>query len=201
MSMWTYVNGVINVVPMGQSTAHKRYVLDTVLNHLPRVTGSEGDMDVFIVEEPGYNASCTHNEFGQWMGPRGFRDSCMHVQNNFMVVINGKLRDRVFDETVRELSKWLNRLAKRVDIHDILVSVKAYDKKLVISDPTPYFQMAEWPSWCEQSGGEPAWAEFMLWDRAKNSGLPILLEYKYYNDPENNAEVERRRKYSGLYED
>ena len=195
MSMWTYVNGVINVVPMGYSTAHKRYVLDTVLNHLPRVTGSEGDMDVFIVEEPGYNASCTHNEFGQCMGARDFRYHEMRVQNNFMVVINGKLRDRVFDETVRELSKWLNRLAKRVDIHDILVSVKAYDKKLVISDPTPYFQMAEWPSWCEESGGEPAWAEFMLWDRAKNSSLPMLLEYKYYNDPENDAEVERRMAY------
>ena len=201
MSMWTYIDGVIDVTPMGNTTPHKRYVLETVLNHLPRVTGSEGDMEVYIVEERGHNSSCTHDEFGQWMGPRGFRCNLLYTQNNFMVVIKGRLRDRVFDETVRELSKWLNRLAKRVDVNDILVSVKAYDQKLIISDAEPYMQMNEWPSWCEESGGEPAWAEFMLWDKAKNSSLPVLLEYKYYNDPENNAEVERRRKYSGLYED
>ena len=37
MSYWTYVNGTVIVSPMGRTQAEKRYILDTVLSHLPRV--------------------------------------------------------------------------------------------------------------------------------------------------------------------
>ena len=46
MSSWTYINGTVTVCPMGRTQPEKRYILETVLNHLPRVTGSGGDMDV-----------------------------------------------------------------------------------------------------------------------------------------------------------
>ena len=39
MSWWTYIHGTIVVSPTGRTQAEKRYVLDTVLDHLPRVTG------------------------------------------------------------------------------------------------------------------------------------------------------------------
>lgn len=48
MSSWTYINGTITVRPMGRTQPEKRYILETVLNHLPRVTGSEGDMNIYI---------------------------------------------------------------------------------------------------------------------------------------------------------
>ena len=35
----------------------------------------------------------------------------------------------------------------------------------------------------------------MMWDRAKNSDYPMLLAYKYFNDKENDGEVERRMEY------
>jgi hypothetical protein len=116
------------------------------------------------------------------------------------VVIEGALRDRYFEETLRELNKWLNRLAKRAGIEEILVKLSGYDsewkrKELVISNAKPYEQMAEWPSWSERSDGKPMWCEYLMWERARDSWYPLLLTRKYYNDPENDAEVERREKW------
>ena len=35
----------------------------------------------------------------------------------------------------------------------------------------------------------------MLYSRAKDSNYPMMLAYKYFNDKENDEEVERRMKY------
>lgn len=41
--MWTYVQGLIELGAPGRTQAEKDYILQTVINHLPKVTGSEGD--------------------------------------------------------------------------------------------------------------------------------------------------------------
>lgn len=51
MSSWTYVSGLIKVSPVGRTQAEKRYTLETVLAHLPAVSGSEGYMDVYIIQK------------------------------------------------------------------------------------------------------------------------------------------------------
>lgn len=191
MSYWTYVTGVITVHPMGRTQPEKRYILDTVLEHLPKVTGSEQDMHVHVVQKHGHDSSCSHNEFGEWI-PGQENDT----QSEYLVILEAALRDREFDTTLRELNNWLNRLAKRAGIEEILVRLRGQDKELVISNPKPYWEMAEWPSWClDKSDGEPAWCEYLMWDRAKDSWYPMKLMYKYFNDPENDAEVERRMAY------
>ena len=196
MSLWTYITGVITVDSMGRTQPEKRYILDTILEHLPQVTGSERDMHVHVIQKAGHNSSCSHNEFGEWTPWKR-----NEVQTQYLVIIEASLRDRQFSETLRELNKWLNRLAKRAGICELLVKLNGYDigggwKEIIISNPKPYQEMAETPSWwTEKSGGEPMWCEYLMWDRAKGSDYPALLAYKYFNDPENDAEVERRLKY------
>lgn len=51
MSHWTYVSGLIRVSPTGRTQPEKRYVLETVLEHLPAVSGSEGYMDTYIIQK------------------------------------------------------------------------------------------------------------------------------------------------------
>lgn len=197
MSFWTYIRGSMVVSPLGSTQPEKRYILDTVLNHLPRVTGSEGDMDVYVVEKRGTNSSRSHNEFEEYMGHRGFRDDRMRTQDEYILVVDGNLRDRNYEQTVREFMKWVTRLAKRVGINSISVNIRGHDmsfnhRELVLHDENPFRQMEEPPSWCND-GGEPAWAEYLLWESAREMRYPMKLAYKYYNDPENDAEVERRR--------
>lgn len=206
MSFWTYISGTVTVSPMGRTQAEKRYILDTVLDHLPLVTGSERDMDIYIIQKNGYNSSSSHTEFGEWGGYRKWKTLSTETQDEYILVIDGAFRDRMFDQTYREFQKWLCRFAKRVDVSDVLVEVKDYEKTSLIRNPylkrkeswnTVYGQMNEKPTWCYNKGecSEPNWCEYLMWDRAKNSDYPMMLVYKYFADEENDKEVERRMRY------
>lgn len=210
MSYWTYINGTIIVSPMGRTQSEKRYVLDTVLEHLPRVTGSEGDMNVYVIQKNGYNCSSSCDEFGQvtnnLIGRYGSksRNGWLNVQDEYIIVVNASLRDREFDQTYREFIKWIVRFGKRVSIKDVLVEIKGYDKSSIVRNDYVKNKKRSWekvfdgifeePTWVNK-GGEPNWCEFMLWDRVKNSSYPMLLGYKYFADEENDKEVERRLSY------
>ena len=204
MSSWTYINGTITVEPLGRTQAEKRYILETVLNHLPRVTGSERDMNVYIIQKNGYNHSSSCDEYGDntdnlidiydcHNAKRGW----LRMQNQYILAVDASLRDRYFNETFREFMKWLCRLSKRVYVESVLVRINGFDKEYVINADydSPYCQMEEDPSWAKGSDNEPCWAEHLMWDHAKNSSYPVLLEYKYFNNPENDAEVQRRFEY------
>lgn len=213
MSFWTYINGTIEVRPMGRTQAEKRYILDTVLEHLPLVTGSERDMNVYIIQKNGHNSSSSCDEFGDvtnnlvdWYGQKNQRRGWLRTQDEYILVVNGAFRDRMFDQTFKEFQKWLCRLAKRISVEDVMVEIKGYGKSTLLRNPrltkeklydTVYGQMHEKPSWCydDDEFGEPNWCEYLLWTRAKNSSLPMMLEYKYYSNKENDEEVERRMLY------
>lgn len=211
MSYWTYINGTITVLPMGRTQPEKRYILETVLEHLPIVSGSEDDMNVYVIQKKGYNSSSSCDEFGEVTnnltdryGYKSRSRGWLETQNEYILVVNAALRDREFDRTFREFMKWIVRLGKRVSIEDVLVEIKGYDKSTIIRNTNVqndkysykgvFDGLFEMPSWCNENG-EVSWAEFMMWSRAKNSNYPMLLAYKYFNDIENDEEVERRLKY------
>lgn len=211
MSYWTYVHGTIVVRPMGRTQAEKRYILETVLDHLPVVSGSEKDMDVYILQKAGHGCSSSHDEFGErtnnlrtWHGDRSFRRGWLYTQDEYILVVDGSLRDREFDQTYREFQKWLCRLAKRVDVDKVQVEIDSYTKTVMVqSDRNDrgyrYSDMFELPTWChgkkeKQIGtyGEPNWCEYLMWDCGKDTSWPMMLEYKYFRNEKNDAEVERR---------
>ena len=212
MSYWTYINGTVTVSPIGRTPAEKRYVLDTVLSHLPVVTGSERDMNVYIIQKDRSNGSCSCDEFGERTnnlvdeyGQRTRNRGWMHTQDDYILVLDAALRDREFEQTYREFMKWFVRLCKRVGCKDILVEITGYDKSTIIKDRniqkkkysyrSVFSALFEDPSWYKDSDGEPNWYEYLLWNRAKDSNYPMLLAYKYFNDEDNDKEVERRMKY------
>lgn len=213
MSYWCYINGTVVVRPMGRTQAEKRYILDTVLNHLPRVTGSEGDMNIYVIKKNGFNYSSSSDEFGEitnnlidHYGDKS-RNGWLQIQDEYILVVNAALRDREFKQTFYEFMKWICRLGKRISIEDILIEIKGYNKSTVIQDrniqrkkhsyKNVFGELFEEPSWYKgkEKYKEPNWCEYLMWDRAKNSSYPMTLAYKYFNDEENDKEVERRLDY------
>lgn len=192
MSSWTYVNGTITIDAFGRTQAEKRYILETVLSHLPKVCGSEEDMKVYIIQREGYNVYTSHDEFDVYSGYKSEHDRDIKMQEGYILVLDGSLRDTKFEETFFSLNKFLNRLSKRLHVEDILVSVRGYDREYIFKDRRAYEEMFESPSWVE-GVTEPAWWEYLVWDRGVNTPLPMALEYKYYNNPENDKEYERRK--------
>ena len=192
MSSWTYIQGTITVSPMGRTQAEK-------------------DMDVYVIQKNGHNSSCSHDEFGKrtnnltdWYGDKTRNIGNLYVQNEYILVVDAALRDREFDETYREFIKWLVRLGKRVLIYNVLVKISGYNKSTIIKDYRVQNEKYSWqnvfdnlfenPSWTNEDG-EVNWCEYMLYPRAKDSDYPMMLAYKYFNDKENDKEVERRMKY------
>lgn len=200
MSWWTYVHGTIVVSPTGRTQAEKRYILDTVLDHLPRVTGSERDMNVYVIQKNGHNSSSSHDEFGQRTnnlfdryGYKNRKHGWLQMQDEYILVVDGSLRDREFEETFRAFQKWLIRLSKRVTVKSVLVKINDYDKSKLIQDECGYYwSLFEYPYGSRgNETGEPAWYEYLLWQPMNNNRMyPKILGYKYYADEENDKQVE-----------
>lgn len=126
MSSWTYVRGLIELDVPGRTQAEMDYILQTVIDHLPKVTGSERTMEVHIVRAYGHNMCQNFDEFYNRTGD-------FKTQSRYFLVLDGNLRDRCYEETFKELNKFLNRLAKRlmvdsayVRLNDICINYNSY---------------------------------------------------------------------------
>jgi len=202
MSWWTHINGNILVRVPGRSQAEIDYILQSVLDHMPRVTGSEGDMEVYINRHKGHSSSCSHDEYqmrtNNLMNWRGYKDKdgWLETQDIYTLVVHGDLRDRLLKETIKEFMNWLCRLSKRILVESVLVNIEAYDESFLINESgcdTPYWKMNESPSWANDTE-EPAWWEHLMWKRFGDWSLPLEHIVKYYSCPEADAEYFKRFK-------
>lgn len=120
MSWWTKVTGLVAVQVPGRTDKEKEYVLDSVLRHMPLITGSEGPCHVLYVKAHGYTWSSNCDEFGNYSNllPNRYGTPSRHGnltgQDKYFVVLEGSLRDRMFEQTVRETCRWLCRLSSRL---------------------------------------------------------------------------------------
>ena len=191
MSSWTHIMGTIKVCPLGRTQEEMEYILKTVLNHLPKVTGSERDMNVHIVRADGYSMSSSDNEFGEPIP--------MEMQDNYFLLVEGNFRDRKLDETYREFQKWLCRLSKRVLVYDVFVKINDYYGYKTITNQNEYYtDMFEYPSWSKNKNfdcTEMNWCEYLMWKKMDDCEFPSILGYKYIDSPSNDLRVER---YLGL---
>lgn len=83
--------------------------------------------------------------------PISFSLWVVHLQDEYILIVNASLRDREFEQTFREFQNWLCRLAKRIMVDDVVVEVKDYYKSIIINNTDDvYYKMFESPSWCNQ---------------------------------------------------
>lgn len=178
MSMWTHLQGVIRVRLMCRTDIENRYILETVLAHLPKVTGSERDMRVNIVQPEnitgGYRSDYyLYDEFGN---KTNLVESCQRDEDKretYLIVVFGEFRDRVFEETFLEFEKWLERLAKRIYIEDdeMIVKLDGFEKSYIFTnDNYKYSNMYE---------GKDNWCDYLLWGDGTEK-LPDELCKKYH---------------------
>ena len=211
MSNWTHIQGVIEVSPAGRTIHECEYILKTVLDHLPVVTGSERDMSIHIVRKDGTSGSSSHDEFGMrtnnaisYYGNKRTRIYGSYpTSDEYLLVVEASLRDRVFEETKKEFTKWLTRLAKRVFVYRVLVRLwEGYGKEMIINSEK-WEDLYESPSWSKSktATGEPAWWEYLMWDRVPNGEMPLKLVEKYYFDSDVDEELDRRRRWEESFEE
>lgn len=167
MSNWTHINGIITVTPFGRTQHEKRYILETILDHLPQITGSEGNVNIHVIQKAGYDHSRSHDELDVLSKHSTVRNkddyfNLIQLQDEYILVLEGDFRDREFNETMHEFNKFMNRLAKRLMVMQILVEITDETNKYTFNDAEPYYWMYEDPSWCNKDS-KPAWWEYLAW--------------------------------------
>lgn len=172
MSSWTYVNGTIVVSPLGRTQHEKRYILETVLEHLPVVTGSERDMEVYVIQKRGHNHTSYSDEFFERTnnlrdryGDRSQKRGYLRTQDEYILVVDAALRDREFEDTFQEFMKWICRLSKRVIVYDLNVKICGFDKQYFINNPDQFFNMYEYKN---------NWCNYLMWEYDRNEDGELL---------------------------
>lgn len=153
MSSWTHVFGVIEADTFARSEAEAMYIAQTVINHLPKIRGSEHDVEFHLNKPNWTNCSSGTDEFGHWSNL--YNDSyfkCFERQTCVLITMSGSLRDTEFKDTLRQTTKMLARLSKRLFVDNCLVSVKGNEDNFVFDNP-------QWV--CEQDRSD--WTDKLLW--------------------------------------
>lgn len=149
MSCWTYVTGVIDVDTFARSDAEAMYLAQTVANHLPRITGSEGDAKFYFSRPEGY---CTSSNVDEFDKPSNLYDDryfrMFTTQDRILITIQGNLRDRLFKQTLMETTKMLARLSSRLYVNDCLVRVQSDMGETFIFDSPKWIRHRETTDWC-----------------------------------------------------
>lgn len=133
MSSWTYVRGLIEAETFAQSDAEAIFKSQTIVDHLPRITGSEGPASIVVVPKPGWhNNSGFTDELGHFSNLGKGRHGSFPVKSTVLLVLHGNLRDRWFSQTLYEVTKCLARLSSRLYVRDCLVCVSGFDQQFIL---------------------------------------------------------------------
>lgn len=154
--IWSYIYGMILVSPLGRSQAEKSYILETVIHHLPKLVETGADIDVKILQRPGFNGATSHDELGHRVR------EMIKTQSQYWLIIDGNFRDVYYEHTYRELQKWLVRLSKRVKVENMMIHISDDQKTAVLTDDEQLYRaLFEEPSWADESSKN--WCEYLMW--------------------------------------
>lgn len=149
MSSWTYVQGLIELDVPGRTQAEKNYILQTVIDHLPKVTGSEKSMNIYTIQTAGHDSWQNFDEFYN-------RVEDFRTQSRYFLVLDGNLRDRHYKDTFKELNKFLNRLGKRLMVDSVYVRLYNYERSHIFTNKNDcYGKMFE---------NDNPWYNYLMWE-------------------------------------
>lgn len=116
MSQWTHVTGTIRV-DVHKDIEKERFQkwLDSRIALLPKITGSERDVDMWVKPKSGYNHSTWEdNEHKTY-------------QTMAVITIDGDLRDRNQEQVLKEVDAVFDCITKNLDWYIDMYSIKLDD--------------------------------------------------------------------------
>lgn len=138
MSIWSHVHGIIEVDTCGLTSAEAMYFAQTVVDHLPRIDGSEGPVEYYLNLKKGHNCFGNTDEnrnFTNLYTPGSYSKS-IEYQSCVIITLQGDLRDCMFDEALRMITKVLNRLSRHLVVTGCSVTVCSIDKQYTFANPS-----------------------------------------------------------------
>lgn len=138
MSSWTHITSCLSIDTCIESDDIINIVKD-YLNKGPQITGSEGNADVFVNLQSGYNVyltgDCgrceykdsfkkTEDNIFECNAPDDYKCPDGNYQSCVVISIQGDLRDRTPERTQKEFNKFLNYLDEKYIIRDYSLNIQ-----------------------------------------------------------------------------
>ena len=135
MSMWSHIVATIYVETYLEVEDIAEYIREK-LKSAPKITGSEGNADIFVNALSGYNKStskdckrCDYNDsiaidFTSCEAPEDFDCPSGKYQGSAVITIVGNLRDRFSVDTKEEYKKFIKFLEKDCGFYLRMKTVK-----------------------------------------------------------------------------
>lgn len=112
MSCWVYIDGIIKVDVPGRNDEQRDFVVEEIVNNLPPVIGSEGNLEYYIIKPMGYKYWSSCNKYGVHV------KGGVEEQTQRIIVVHGALRDAYYEESLREMVKALSRLGRYLIVNN-----------------------------------------------------------------------------------
>lgn len=139
MSSWTHITSCMSVDTYKVCKNLKKSV-KSYLRDAPKITGSEGDADIFVNIQNGYNYwtnyDCEHYRYRFTLRDDP-DDDCMNIcdapddhdcsagyQTCVVISIQGDLRDRTKEQTQKEFDAFLKYIEDRYLIRDYSINIE-----------------------------------------------------------------------------
>lgn len=137
MSVWSYVTGVIEVDTFAGSDAEAMFLAQTIVDHLPKIDGSEQCAKFYLNKMQGYETSSNADEFLQRSNLRRGEHylGLFKWQTHILITVNGSLRDADFEHALRDTTRMLARLSSRISVMNCLISVSSEGKQFIFDNP------------------------------------------------------------------
>lgn len=117
MSNWTHITGCLYVDTYTQRKNIKKYV-EKMLEKAPKITGSEGDLDIFVNPLSGYNVSSYKTgKNGDWL----------HYQTCVAITMVGDLRDTEIKYKKPEILEFIKYIQKFLEFDIFYHSISIYE--------------------------------------------------------------------------
>ena len=148
MSLWTHVQGFIKIDTFQHSNTDTIHFAQKLVDHLPRITGSEGNASYYVILPNGHNQRSSTDEYDQYSNlgePQFYKRKYTYAfktQSQAIIIIDGDLRDRVLMQTYKEVIHVLNRISSRASICSCVVNINDwYEEKTIVN---PNYLIYNW---------------------------------------------------------
>ena len=115
MSRWTHITSCMSVDTCIENRKRIKKSIVDYINKAPKITGSEGDAEVYITLQRGYNIS-------SWK--RNKNNDFVHYQSCIIISIQGDLRDKDGETTKEEFINFLNYIKQKYIVRDYSINIE-----------------------------------------------------------------------------
>ena len=161
MAIWSNLFGSIKVAPLGKTQATMDFVLAETITSMPTLLDMNPEEVINVIKPTERHVTCSSsmNGFGQHVTDTDGYTKFFRTSNEYVLTIHEHITGYFLNEAKSEINSWLNNLAKKIQINEILLRISAEDGDYTFDTAEPFRKLYVKPSWEQNENALPSQLE------------------------------------------